>query len=397
MKIFKRTLGYLLLLIVLGFVGLLVLHPYLLRVLQYRTPNAETYKIFPQGIVHKSDSAFHFYRANSMRNDVDSLHVLDGNNQSVTFADYFKNGKLKAILVIRNDTILYEKYSKGYTDSTLTTIFSGAKSMISIMIGQALAEGKIESLNDKVIKYIPELKSNSAFDQITLKNLLDMKSGLKFQDALGGIVKAFLSDEAKYYYTHDMKAELMKVKLVSKPGTVWVYKSIDPILLGWVLEQATGKSVTQFFEDHVWQKIGSQYNASWGLDHKNGLANTASRFQVTAIDFAKIGKLYLNAGNFNGKQIVPRNWVNKSITIGGEKPASAKGWQKSAHHYLWWIPQEGDKGDFAAEGMLGQRLYVDPKTNTIIVQFAERGAGNYPYRKISRYLAGMPFIYPKSN
>lgn len=395
MKVFKRILGYLLLLIVLFFAGLFIWHPYLLRVLQNRTPSAETYKIFPQSIVHKSDSVFHFYRASRVRDDLDSLHVLDGNNQSVVFTDYFKNGKLNVFLVIRNDSILYEKYSKGYSDSTLTTIFSGAKSMISIMTGQALAEGKIRSLDDKVTRYIPELKTNSAFDHITLKDLLDMKSGLEFQDAFGGIIKAFLSDEAKYYYTHDMKAELTKVKLVNKPGTVWVYKSIDPILLGWVLEKATGKSVAQFFEDNLWRKIGAQYAASWGLDHKDGLANTASRFQVTAIDFAKIGKLYLNKGNFNGKQVVPEHWVNQSVNIGNEKPASAKGWQKSAHHYLWWIPQEGDAGDFAAEGMLGQRLYVDPKTNTIIVQFAEHGAGNYPYRKISRYLAGMPFNYPK--
>ncbi|MFC3561573.1 serine hydrolase domain-containing protein [Pedobacter jamesrossensis] len=394
MKVFKRIVYSLILVIILIFAGLIISQPYLLRVLQYRTPNAVTYKIFPQAFVHKSDSAFHFYRTGKMRKDIDSLRVLDGNNQSIPFTDYFKNGKLNAFLVIRNDSILYEKYSEGYSDSTLTTIFSGAKSMISIMIGQALAAGKIQSLNEKVTNYIPELKSNSAFNNITLKNLLDMKSGLEFQDALGGIVRAFLSDEAKYYYTHDMKAELMKARLVNEPGTVWVYKSIDPILLGWVLEKATGKSVTQFFEENLWHKIGAQYNASWGLDHKNGLANTASRFQVTAIDFAKIGKLYLQKGKVNGKQVVSEDWVNQSIKIGEEKPASAKGWQKSAHHYLWWIPQEGDNGDFAAEGMLGQRLYVDPKTNTIIVQFAERGAGNYPYRKISRYLAGLKFSYP---
>jgi CubicO group peptidase (beta-lactamase class C family) len=267
--------------------------------------------------------------------------------------------------------------------------------MISIMIGQALNDHSIKSLNDKVTEYIPELKSNPAFEQITLKNLLDMKSGLEFQDAVGGIVKAFFSDEAKYYYTDDMDAQLMKVKLVNKPGTVWKYKSIDPIVLGWVLQKATGKSVAQYFEANVWKQIGTQYNATWGLDQVNGLTNTASRFQVTAIDFAKIGRLYLNKGKYNGKQVVPEHWVDQSINIGSEKPASAKGWQKSAHHYLWWIPQEGDNGDYAAEGMLGQRLYIDLKTNTIIVQFADHGAGNYPYRKISRYLSGLPFSYPK--
>jgi CubicO group peptidase (beta-lactamase class C family) len=395
MKTFKKILLFLIYAFFLSLFALFLWKPYLLNVLKYRTPGAETYKIFPQEISHKSDSAFHFIRPAKQRNDLDTLHVLDGNNQSVPLKEYLKNGAVNAFIVIRNDSVLYEKYDKGYRDSTLTTIFSGAKSMISIMIGQALNDHSIKSLNEKVTEYIPELKSNPAFRDITLKNLLDMKSGLEFQDAVGGIVKAFFSDEAKYYYTDDMKAQLMKVKLVNKPGTVWKYKSIDPIVLGWVLQNAIGKSVAQYFEANVWKQIGTQYNATWGLDQVNGLTNTASRFQVTAIDFAKIGRLYLNKGKYKGKQIVPESWVNQSINIGAEKPASVKGWQKSAHHYLWWIPQEDDNGDYAAEGMLGQRLYIDPKTNTIIVQFAGHGAGNYPYRKISRYLSGLPFCYPK--
>lgn len=395
MKVFKKIILILICAFFISLFGLFIWHPYLLKVLKHRTPSAQTYKIFPQEVVHKSDSVFHFIRSAKQRNDLDTLSVLDGKNSSIPLKDYLKNGAINAFLVIRNDSVLYERYDKGYNDSTLTSIFSGAKSMISVMIGQALAEKRIKSLNDKVTAYIPELKANPAFAEITLKNLLDMKSGLAFQDALGGVLKAFFSDEAKYYYTDNMQAELMKVKLVSKPGTVWVYKSIDPILLGWVLKKATGKSVAQYFESHVWTKIGAAYNATWGLDQINGLTNTASRFQVTAIDLAKIGRLYLNKGKYNGRQVVPENWVNQSVNIGAEKPASVKGWQKSAHHYLWWIPQEGDKGDYAAEGMLGQRLYVDPKTNTIIVQFADHGAGNYPYRKISRYLAGLPFSYPK--
>ena len=369
--------------------GFFIWQPYLLRVLYYRTPDAETYKAFPQALVQPGNLAFYFRHSPRKTIDLDTLHVEDGQRRSIPFKDYFTNGKLNAFIVIRNDSILYEKYSKDYSDSTLMTIFSGAKSMISILLGIALEEGKIRSLNDRITDYLPELKSNPAFKEIRIKHLLEMKSGLEFKDALGGVVKAFLSDEAKYYYTHNMKAELMKVRLANAPGTVWQYKSIDPILLGWIIERATQKSVSKYFEEKLWQKIGSQYAASWRLDQPNGLANTASRFQVTAIDLAKIGRLYLNMGKYNGNQIVPENWVNQSVNIGTEKPASAKGWQKSAHHYLWWIPQEGEKGDYAAEGMLGQRLYVDPKTNTIIVQFAEHGAGNYPYRKISRYLAGM--------
>jgi len=397
MKVFKKSLAFVVITFLLALVCLFFWHPYLLRVLWYRTPDAYTYQAFPQEIVHKSDSVFHFIRSGKRRLDLDSLKVKDGKNRIITFSKYFDEGKLKAFLVIRNDSVLFEKYRAGYSDSTLTTIFSGAKSMLSVMVGQALDQGKIHSLNDQVTRYVPELKANTAFQNITLKNLLDMKSGLDFKEVYGGIIKAFLSDEAKYYYTHDMRAELMKVKLVNQPGTVWKYKSIDPILLGWVLEKATGKTVAQYFEENIWKKIGAAYNASFGLDHPNGLANTASRFQVTAIDFAKIGRLYLNSGIYNHQQIVPKDWVKQSSGIGTGKPASAKGWQKSAHHYLWWIPQAEDNGDYAAEGMLGQRLYIDPKTNTIIVQFADHGAGDYPYRKISRYLAGLPFEYPKDN
>ncbi|WP_197082440.1 serine hydrolase [Pedobacter sp. BMA] len=377
-----------------GIISLFIIQPYLVRVLWYRTPDAATYKAFPQDIVHKSASPFHFHRSGTIRNDIDTLMVRDGDQHMISFNEYFKKGKLNVFLVIRNDSILYEKYSPGYTDSTLTTIFSGAKSMVSIMIGQALAAGDIKNLNDRITNYIPELAKNASFKNITIKNLLDMKSGLAFQDALGGVMKAFFSDEAKYYYTHDIKKELMKVRLDNQPGTVWKYKSIDPILLGWVLERASGKPVARFFEESVWRKVGAQYSASFGLDQPSGLANTASRFQVTAIDLAKIGRLYLHHGEYNHVQVVPKPWVAQSISIGIEKPASAKGWQKSAHHYMWWIPQEGATGDYAAEGMLGQRLYVDPITNTIIVQFADHGAGDYPYRRISRYLAGLPFNYP---
>nr|WP_233165733.1 serine hydrolase [Pedobacter sp. ASV12] len=298
-------------------------------------------------------------------------------------------------MVIRNDSILYEKYDKGYSDSTLATTFSIAKSMLSVLVGQALADGRIKSLDDPILNYIPELSANSAYSTLILRDLFTMKSGLAFRDTNGGIINAFFSDEAKYYYTDDMKRELLKVKRVGYPGQAWQYKSIDAILLGWVVEKATKKSLAQYFQERLWQRIGTQYPASWGLDHVKGLTNTASRFQVTAIDLAKVGRLYLNDGQYNGQQVVPQDWVLQTIKMQGRTPVTSKGWQKTTQNYLWWLPQEGVNGEYAAEGMLGQRLYVDPLTKTIIVVFADKGGGDYPYRKVSRYLAGMPFSYPK--
>lgn len=383
------------LLIVLLFSVLFTWRPELIRVAEYQVPDANTYKAYPQTYISPDDTVFHFKKGLTNRKDLDTLKVRDGQNQVIPFQEYFKEGRLNLFMVIRNDTIIYQKFAPGYSDTTLTTLFSVGKSMVSIMLGKALEEGKIKSLDDKLLQYVPELKSNPAFHNITLRHLFTMKSGLHFDDTNGGYVSAFLSDEARYYYTDDIKKELLQVNADNPPGTVWKYKSIDAFLLTWVIENATGQKAAQYFKHTVWEKIGTAYPASWGLDHENGLANTASRFQATAVDLAKIGRLYLNKGKYNGQQIIPEAWVNQSVHMEGEKPVTKKGWQQTTQHYLWWLPAEGRNGEFAAEGMRGQRLYMDPLTNTIIVQFAGKGAGDYPYRKISRYLSGLPFAYPK--
>lgn len=397
MKKVLYILSVLLLSIVLLFAGLFIWRPELARVLRYQSPDANTYKIFPQTVIQPSDTAFTFIKAAKNRDDLDTIKVLNWKHESVPFSTYLEQGKNNLFMVIRNDTVIYQKFAPGYSDTTLTTLFSVAKTMVSMMVGEALAEGKIKSLDDRLVQYVPELKVNPAFDHITLKNLLDMKSGLEFKDVYGGIIAAFLSDEAKYYYTDDIKKELIKTKAVNPPGTVWKYKSIDAFLLTWALENATGKKAAAYFQNKIWKKIGTAYPASFGLDHVNGLANTASRFQCTATDLAKLGRLYLNKGKYKDDQVIPVDWVNQSVSLGNEAPANSKGWQKSAQHYLWWIPQQGVKGDYAAEGMRGQRLYVDPATHTIIIQFSGRGAGNYPYRRISHYLSGLPYTYPASS
>lgn len=381
--------------IIIGFAGLFIWQPVLMKVLWYRTPNTKTYQIFPQTYVQPSDSAFHFIRPAKQRNDLDTLKVLDGKHQYLPLKHYLKNGQVNLFMVLRNDSILYERYNKGYSDSTLATTFSVAKSMLSILIGQALADGSIKSLDDPILNYIPELGANPAYSTLVLRDLFNMKSGLAFRDTNGGIINAFFSDEAKYFYTDDMKRELLKVKRVEYPGKNWQYKSIDAILLGWVIEKATKKTLSQYFQERLWRRIGTQYKASWGQDF-NGLTNTASRFQTTAIDLAKVGRLYLHNGKYNGRQIVPQQWVEESVKMNADQPVTSKGWQETTQHYLWWLPQEGINGEYAMEGMLGQRLYVDPLTQTIIVVFADKGAGDYPYRKISRYLANMPFQYPKN-
>lgn len=382
--------------ILLFFAVLFTWRPDLVRVLRYRVPDAETYKVFPQAVIRSAGTAFQFKKAAILRDDLDTVLVKDWENKAIPFKTYLNEGQINLFMVIRNDTIIYEKTTPGYSDTTLTSLFSISKSMLSIVIGKALEQGKIKSLDDHIIQYIPELKANPVFNDITLRHLFTMTSGLEFKDTNGGIVAAFLSDEAKYYYTDDIKKLLLAQKSETPPGIVWKYKSIDAFLLTWALENATGQKVTSYFENEIWKKIGTAHNASFGLDHNNGLANTASRFQCTAIDLAKIGRLYLNGGKYNNNQVINADWVKNTTVLNGKSLAIPKGWQKTTQNYLWWLPQQGIKGEFAAEGMLGQRLFIDKKNNTIIIQLAAKGAGDYPYRKVSSYLSGKPFLYPEN-
>ena len=230
----KKTF-YIVVLVFLSFILLFSVlftwRPELISVVRYQIPDAETYKAYPQTVIYPADTAFRFAKSATNRNDLDTLRVLDGKKRLLPFEEYLKGGKVKLFMVIRNDSIIYQHFAPGYSDSTLTTLFSVAKTMVSIMLGQALEQGKIKSLDDRLVQYVPELKVNPAFDHITLRNLLDMKSGLKFEDTNGSYIHAFLSDEARFYYTDDIKKELLKVELDNTPGTVYKYESIDAFLL----------------------------------------------------------------------------------------------------------------------------------------------------------------------
>ncbi|MEL6251693.1 MAG: serine hydrolase, partial [Bacteroidota bacterium] len=246
--------------------------------------------------------------------------------------------------------------------------------------------GYIKSLDEKVKDLIPEFQDNPVFAYTSLDHLLQMKSGLAFERTNGSPLHDLFSSEARFYYTNDLKGDLLKVEVDTLAGLSWKYSNLDPLILGWAIENAAGQRLADYFEQTIWQGIGAEYAGSWGLDHEEGLENTPSSFQCTAIDLAKIGRLYLELGKGKHGQVLPPAWIAYSLSIRPDNQDNTrKGWQKATHQNYWWIPLEGNEGDYSAEGLRGQRLYVHPPTKTIIVQFAEKGAGGYPYRKIAKY------------
>jgi CubicO group peptidase (beta-lactamase class C family) len=261
----------------------------------------------------------------------------------------------------------YEKYFKGYDKQSIVPSFSMAKSVTSILIGCAIDEGFIKSVDEPITRYIPELVTNG-FEKVTIKHLLQMTSGIAFNESY---INPF-GDAASFYYGRNLRKQITKMQLKHEPGKQFEYVSGNTQLLGLVLERAlNGKTVTQYLQDKLWTPLEMEYDASWSIDKKkNGLEKTFCCINARARDFAKIGRLYKNKGNWNGKQLVSQKWVEASTKL-DTTDGSADYYQ-----YQWWLPSKN--GDFMAEGILGQFIYVNPTKNLIIVRLGQNyGKANW--------------------
>ncbi|MCG9881402.1 MAG: beta-lactamase family protein [Bacteroidia bacterium] len=268
--------------------------------------------------------------------------------------------KTLAFLIIKDDSILYERYFKGYSKENIVPSFSVAKSVCSILIGCAIDEKLIQSVNDPVTLYIPELKKNG-FDNVTIKHVLQMTSGLDFNESY---VNPF-GHAATFYYGLNLRKAIADLKLSVQPGTQFSYVSGNTQLLGLILERALKtRTVTEYLQEKLWSPMGMEYDASWSIDSKkSGLEKTFCCLNARARDFAKIGSLYLNKGNWKGQQLVSEKWVKESTKYDKSEGSA------SYYQYQWWLPSEN--GDFMAHGILGQYIYVNPDKKMVIVRLGE--------------------------
>lgn len=293
----------------------------------------------------------------------------------IAFGKYLEDNKTVAFLIIKNDTIQYEQYFKGYDQESIVPSFSMAKSVTSILIGCAIDEGLIKSVDEPITNYIPELTKNG-LEKVTIKHLLQMTSGIDFNESY---VNPF-GDAASFYYGLNLRKEIGKMKLKSEPGKNFEYISGNTQLLGLVLERSlTGKTITDYLQEKLWTPLGMEFDASWSIDRKkNGLEKTFCCLNARARDFAKIGRLYKNKGNWNGKQIVSRKWVEESTKLD-----TAEG-SVNYYQYQWWLPTPNV--DFMAQGILGQYIYVHPSKDLVIVRLG-KNEGNANWWNIFTSLA----------
>ncbi|MNJ91829.1 6-aminohexanoate-dimer hydrolase [compost metagenome] len=327
------------------------------RFVFYNFADIKDYKKFPSRPLVSNENKFVFHSTDKGKHP---KSLIVSAKDTIPFDKLLEDNKTVAFLIIKNDTIQYEKYFKGYNQESIIPSFSMAKSVTSILIGCAIEDGLIKSVEEPITDYIPELKKNG-FEQVSIKHLLQMTSALKFSESYFNP----FGEAASFYYGRNLKREISKLKLKGKPGEKFEYNSGNTQLLGLVLERALKtKTVTRYFQEKLWTPLEMEYDGSWSIDKKkNGMEKTFCCLNARARDFAKIGRLYLNKGNWNGKQIVSEKWVEESTKI-DTTAGSADYYQ-----YQWWLPSA--TGDFMAEGILGQFIYVNPSKNVVIVRMGK--------------------------
>lgn len=274
--------------------------------------------------------------------------------------DWIIQRDVTALVVLKDGQIVYENYFKGTKPEDLRISWSVAKSYLSALLGILLEEGQISSIDDQVTQYAPSL-TGTAYEGATIRNVLNMASGVTFDEdyldkdsdinrmgrviALGGALDDF---------TTSLKDSF------AKPGSQWQYVSIDTHVLGMVIRGATGRSIPDLLSEKIVAPMGLEYEPYY-LTDGSGVAFVLGGLNLTTRDYARMGQMFLQNGAFNGKQIVPANWVAASTAPSAPTAPDAIG-----YGYQWWIPKGAQPGEFMARGVYGQYIYIDRAAGVVI-------------------------------
>lgn len=277
-----------------------------------------------------------------------------------------------ALLVLADGRIVYENYWLTGGPDTHWMSMSVGKSFVSALVGIAVAEGRIASIEDPITRYVPEL-AGSAYDGVRIKDVLQMSSGARWNEDYSDPD----SDIMRYLHAFGSGGSLdqFTASLVRQrePGTYNYYNSTDTQALGMLLVRATGQSLAAYAQEKLWEPLGMERDAYWITDDQ-GMEMAAGGLQVVARDYAKLGQLYLDGGRWQGRQIVPEAWVRDSVTpdaphvMPGLNPDYPLG-----YGYQWWVPP-GDEGEFSAIGVYNQFVYVNPTRKLVIVKLSANSA-----------------------
>lgn len=274
---------------------------------------------------------------------------------------YLEELNTTSFLVFKHDTLIYEEYWDGQNEESVSNSFSMAKSIVGMLIGIAIDEGDIKSLDEPVATYLPEFLEKGR-EQITIRHLMEMSSGLSWSES----GKNPFSDNAESYYGSDLRALVMRQTLINKPGETFIYQSGNTQLLAYVLEAATNRDLTEYADAKIWSKIGAEGDAYWSLDKKDGDEKAFCCFYARARDFGRLGMMLENKGIFNGRTILPR-WVYE-VMITPEPMNTPEGVVNTRYGLQLWVYNGNANPVYYCRGLKGQYIITIPDEDIVIIR-----------------------------
>jgi CubicO group peptidase (beta-lactamase class C family) len=300
--------------------------------------------------------------------------------QTLTLDDYLARHPTTGLLIARGDTILLERYQYARNDRHRFTSWSMAKTVTAMLIGIAIAEGRIRSVDDRAEAYVPAL-AGTEYGRTSIRHLLQMSSGVRFREEYTGDDDVSLLARDTFMQLGKGGVEAVKRfnERVAPAGTRFSYASVETQVLGFVLTSAVGRSASEYLEQKIWQPIGAEADATWLID-TTGQESTYCCLNAVLRDYARLGLLLAHDGNWRGRQLIPARWIMDATTVRDDQPHLRPRTATPFYGYgyqTWIFP--GARRMFAFLGIRGQSIYVDPQAKLVMVHTAvRRQLGNDP-------------------
>jgi CubicO group peptidase (beta-lactamase class C family) len=333
------------------------------RVMRYGDTQIDDFEYYPARQLTASDAPFLFADETGAGRVPAEIALGEGAPQPLE--DLLAGNDTIAFLVIKDDVILLESYYQDHGPNSLSQVFSVSKSVTATLVGVAIRDGIFASTSERVTDYAPELAA-SGWDGVTIRDLLTMTSGsdyLENDNPFG--IHVILN------YTPVLEAKILGFGMQDEPGSVFRYKSGDNAVLALMLSRALApRTIADYTQEALWAPLGMQHDGLWSLDDEGGLEKTWCCLAASAHDLAKIGRLYLQNGVWEGAQILPPEWAREATTaaIPHESwPEDLRAAELENYGYFWWL-LSGDDGEALALGKDGQYIYLNPAANAIIVR-----------------------------
>jgi len=321
-------------------------------------------RLFPTHTIKAGDHPYGLPKSDRQLPNV--RFTVDGKKYDLY--DFVALDSITAMLVIKDGKIVFETYQRGNTEKTRWMSMSMAKSITSTLTAAAIKDGLIKGLDAQVVDYVPALKG-SAYDGVTVRNVLMMSSGVKWNETYTdptsdrrALLKAPISQQP-----HSALALMAGLPRAAQPGTVDNYSSGVTQVLGEIVRGAVKMPLAEYLSKKIWQPFGMESDATWWLDSPDGVEIGGSGVSATLRDYGRFGLFFMNDGKINGTSILPDGWVREATL-----PTTLKGGKSLDYGYMWWTawtaPSVKD-GAYSAVGIQGQNIYVNPANNVVIVTF----------------------------